>query len=125
MRPRDAFLALFLAAQVGLPLHYYLLRAEPPASYDERFAWRMFSPVRMLKCEYRYAIGGETVSLGSRVHVAWSSLIKRGRAQVAQAVGEHLCAEGRPVTVRLRCKVPGGEHHVIEDGGRDLCAGRP
>jgi hypothetical protein len=47
---RGRFIIAFLAVQLLLPLHYYLVRHDP---HDERFAWRMFSPMRMADCAVR------------------------------------------------------------------------
>lgn len=42
--PRETFIALWVLTQMGLPLHYYLVRKyEDPA--NEMFSWRMFSDV--------------------------------------------------------------------------------
>src|SRR6185369_4719609 len=40
--------ALWLLVHVAIPLHYYYLGDD---LYDERFAWRMFSAVRLQRCE--------------------------------------------------------------------------
>ena len=63
--------ALFVAFQLAVPLSYYL-RADP---YDERFAWRMFSDLRVHHCE---TVATEvrdgqatTVVLGRVIHYAW------------------------------------------------------
>jgi hypothetical protein len=42
-----AFIVVAVLAQLLIPLTYYL-RDDP---YDERFAWRMFSGVRLQECE--------------------------------------------------------------------------
>ena len=41
---RGRFILVFVLSQLLLPLHYYVGRRDP---HDERFAWRMFSPMRM------------------------------------------------------------------------------
>ncbi len=42
--PREAFITLWLLTQIGLPLHYYVVRRyDDPV--NEMFAWRMFSDV--------------------------------------------------------------------------------
>ena len=45
---RRAFILGFLALQLIAPASYYLWRDNP---MDERFAWRMFSPIRLIKCD--------------------------------------------------------------------------
>src|SRR5690349_9855363 len=43
----NAFIALFLAFMLGMPLRYYM----GGRGFDERFSWRMFSTIRMLDCK--------------------------------------------------------------------------
>jgi len=57
------FIAVFVIAQLLLPLHYYLARKDP---HDERFAWRMFSPMRMARCVPSVAID---IAVGDPVFV--------------------------------------------------------
>ncbi|MBW2464764.1 MAG: hypothetical protein JRH11_24155, partial [Deltaproteobacteria bacterium] len=42
-RKKNTLIVAFLAFQLLLPLRYYMGSDE----FDERFAWRMFSPIRM------------------------------------------------------------------------------
>ena len=53
------FIAVFVAVQLALPLHYYLLRDD---HHDERFAWRMFSSTRMLTCTVELRVDDQPVT---------------------------------------------------------------
>lgn len=114
----------FVTIQLLAPLHYYLARDD---KHDERFAWRMFSPMRMMQCDAprgraMFTVDGTPVSLGHTFHEAWIEIAKRGRIVVLEAMAAKLCADhpGAEVRLELRCvdlsRVPesmGGE--------RDLC----
>lgn len=107
-RPRalaNAFIALFLLVQVAVPLTYYLgERVE-----DERFGWRMFSTVRLRRCDVRVSetVAGTSrpVPLTSELHIAWINLIKRGRTAVVHEFLAHRCVESGAdeVLVDRRC----------------------
>lgn len=115
---RDAFIAVFLAVQIALPLHYYMGYSDP---YDERFAWRMFSPTRMLTCEPTFRVGGQPVKLHGQFHEAWIELAKRGRLEVLEAIAQRLCrtTPGAEVVLDLKCKTVDGREERW--GGSDLC----
>jgi hypothetical protein len=115
---RHAFIGVFLAVQVIAPLHYYLLRDD---KNDERFAWRMFSPTRMLTCDPTFLVDGQPARLLGTFHEAWVELARRGRFAVLEAMGARLCAEHPKAEVRLdlRCRTVDGE--VDSWGGSDLC----
>lgn len=99
---RGRFILVFVASQLLLPLHYYLGRRDP---HDERFAWRMFSPMRMTKCVPTITIDGAPVALASQFHEAWLELADRGRFVVLEAMGAKLCHDhpGADVEVALDC----------------------
>ncbi|GEM_PF-1046314 len=128
---RDAFIATWLIVQIVLPLSYYVRAATVPTEgegradlYDERFTWRMFSPVRMLRCTPEYLVNGEgPVSLERHVHSAWISLLKRGRMDVVEAVSGYLCAQPGTESVRLelRCREADGSRVTIVHGAREWC----
>jgi len=84
---------VFLAVQLALPLSYYLGKN----AFDERFAWRMFSPVRMARCQVKVfdaTDGVETeIRLGRRLHIVWINLLKRARPAVIDGVAAHVCAQ--------------------------------
>ena len=87
----NGFIAAFIASQIWLPLSYYL--GNDP--FDERFAWRMFSPVRLAKCSvqaYDYSDGSRTpIRLSAEVHHVWIKLLRRARQPVIDKVAETLC----------------------------------
>lgn len=122
MTLRDALISAFLVLQLLLPLAYYTVRDDP---YDERFSWRMFSDVRMVKCQVGFNRGGQTVTMSQEFHMAWNTLAQRGRGDVIDAIGQSLCdgARGEPVKIRMQCKLADGTQDVLEDGTRDVCAG--
>jgi hypothetical protein len=99
---RGRFILAFLAIQLVAPLHYYLVRRDP---HDERFAWRMFSPMRMAKCEANVAVNGQSINLYSEFHEAWVRLAERGRFVVIEEMAEKLCDDhkGKRVEVSLDC----------------------
>ena len=99
---RGRFILAFLALQLLLPMHYYTVRRDP---HDERFAWRMFSPMRMSRCSAQFSVDGAPVVLGTRFHEAWIEIANRGRHVVLEAMAEKLCADhpGKPVALSLDC----------------------
>ena len=125
MKPRDAFIVAWVCLQMALPLSYYF-RTEKVERYDERFAWRMFSDVRMVKCKAEFFADGEPVTLSREFHMAWDSLIQRGRPQVMQAVTDRLCStrEGSEITLKMRCREPDRSVVVVSSGQDDLCEQR-
>jgi hypothetical protein len=121
VRRRNLFLLAFLAIQLGLPLAYYT--APGRDTYDERFAWRMFSPTRMTQCSFDMAVGGEPVSLDRIFHEAWIGIARRGRRDVVDAMARRLCHDhpGRSVTLTMRCVGVDLIPNTLSHGGRDLC----
>ena len=116
---RGRFIALVVASQLLLPLHYYVLRRDP---HDERFAWRMFSPLRMTTCEPRFERDGKPLALEREFAFDWVRLAQRGRFSVIEAMAARLCAEspGAAIVVTVSCMrhdEPAGTW-----GGHDLCA---
>jgi hypothetical protein len=115
---RGRFILAFLVVQLALPLPYYLVRRDPP---DERFAWRMFSPMRMAHCTPHFALDGTPVSLESKFHEAWIEIAERGRFVVVEAMARKLCREhpGSVVVVSLDCTYLDREPRTW--GGFDMC----
>jgi hypothetical protein len=114
---RGRFILAFVLAQLLIPLGYFG-RRDP---HDERFAWRMFSPMRMVQCHPRFAVDGHAVALDHEFHEAWISLAERGRFVVLEAMAARLCEEhpGKPVTLNMDC-------HYLDRadatyGGPDMC----
>jgi hypothetical protein len=116
---RGWFIAAFLIVQFTLPLHYYLARRDP---HDERFAWRMFSPMRLARCAPKFAIDGKPVNLAAQFHEAWIELAQRGRFVIVEAMAAQLCRQrpGAHVVVSLDCTYLDREPRTW--GGHDLCA---
>jgi hypothetical protein len=112
------FIGAFVVVQLLLPLHYYCVRRD---QHDERFAWRMFSPTRMVRCELTMTLDDQPVVLEQTFHEAWLALAARGRRTVIEAMGQRLCAErkGAVVVARATCTPLRGD--VYHLGGFDLC----
>ena len=115
---RGRFIVAFLAIQLLLPLRYYVAHRDP---HDERFAWRMFSPMRMARCQPHFAVDGKPLELGTVFHEAWVELAERGRFVVVEAMAEHVCKQhpGSSVTVSLDCKYVDRDDQTY--GGYDMC----
>ncbi len=107
----DAFIALFLALQILIPLRYYL----GDDSYDERFSWRMFSAVRVTECDTQAFEtpddGGERrMNLPELLQSGWISNMRRNRDVVVRAYLLRRCEEPgmREVRVVNNCISPEG-----------------
>ncbi len=123
MTLRDGLVVAFLLVQLVLPLHYYTVRED---RFDERFSWRMFSDIRMIKCQASFHQAGRPIKLSGEFHMAWNTLVGRGRGDVIDAVGQELCdtAGEDPVTLRLACRLADGTRQVLSDGSDNLCVAR-
>ena len=101
-------IGVVLALHLTIPLTYYL-REDP---YDERFAWRMFSGIRMHSCEVRVdeRVGSELrpLSITETIPVAWRNLLRRNRRPVILGLLERRCEEPEVEAVVLtnRCVTP-------------------
>ncbi len=115
---RGRFIVAFVLVQLLLPLHYYWARRDP---HDERFAWRMFSPMRMAKCTPKVAIDSQPFALDGAFHEAWLELAGRGRFVVVEAMAARLCAQhpGSSVTISLDCTYLDRDSQTY--GGYDMC----
>jgi hypothetical protein len=105
---------LWLAFHVLVPLRYYALSDHD--LYDERFAWRMFSAVRVQRCEIAVdettVAGTRRVNLTTILPLPWIALVERNRPAVQRGMLAHLCT--RPtapssVEVRSECIEASGE----------------
>ncbi len=114
---RGRFILAFVTLQLLLPLAYFA-RRDP---HDERFAWRMFSPMRMAKCTPAFVLDGKPVALASEFHEAWVELARRGRFVIVEAMGAHLCAQnpGKSLNVTLDCTYLDRPPRTW--GGYDMC----
>jgi hypothetical protein len=82
----QAWLWLVVALQVAIPAAYYV-RADDRD--DERFAWRMFSGVRMRSCsvrvfELKAGARPQQVPLSRSLHSSWIHALERGRRRVME-----------------------------------------
>lgn len=125
MDRRSIFIVVWIALQVAFPLSYYVGQQTRYDAYDERWAWRMFSPIRMVRCQSEFRVGGDAAPLGSIYHATWSTLAARGRPDVLRAIGDDLCRRnpGQGVTLTLVCREADGTRVQLEDGADDLCQG--
>jgi len=107
-----------VASQLLLPLHYYAARRDP---HDERFAWRMFSPMRMARCTPAFTVDDQPFALGREFHEAWIEVASRGRFVAIEAMAARLCAKhpGKAVRVQLTCTYVGRPAETF--GGFDMC----
>ena len=116
---RGWLIAVVVATQLVIPLRYYIAHRDP---HDERFAWRMFSPMRMAQCTPKFERDGAAIQLGDKFHEAWIEIAQRGRFAVVEAMGAELCKRfpNARIEARLDCTYLDGEHH--EYGGYDICS---
>ena len=97
-----AFFVGFLGLQLLIPATYYA----SPDPFDERFSWRMFSAVRVMRCR---PDASETTVDGARrpvalqrvVHQAWITNLSRNRADVIRSFLERRCDEEGVASVTL------------------------
>lgn len=111
-RLSPAWLWLLVALQLAIPASYYLGRDDPD---DERFAWRMFSVVRLKRCE---VAASETDALGSLraieisklLHASWVRSLERGRVSVVEHFLALRCAQRGVAasTLERRCASASG-----------------
>lgn len=110
---RHLAIVVFLAAQFALPIGYYLRHDV----YDERFAWRMFSPTRMVKCQVAFFESTddskqEQLSLSAEVSQPWSGWMRRGHTKIVRAFASYYCKKREAPDARhqlfvdLRCALP-------------------
>jgi hypothetical protein len=117
-RPRraaDLYILAYLVVQVALPLAYYAgLRART----DERFAWRMFSAVRLDPCEVEVSEkvrrdGTPTirkVPIHQILQEGWVHELRRGQPRVVDRFLRRLCEDdgAMEVTFSRRCRPTDG-----------------
>ncbi|HEX7476520.1 MAG TPA: hypothetical protein VF331_01810 [Polyangiales bacterium] len=111
----NAFIALFLAYQVGMPLSYYL----SDRVHDERFSWRMFSTVRLQECDVQVhelaersgTVRERPVVVERDLQIAWIGLLKRLRPAVVEKYLRQRCerAHAQQVTLQGQCVNSNGE----------------
>lgn len=104
---------LWILVHVATPLRYYL----GDDIYDERFAWRMFSAVRVQRCDVAVTevSNGSTrpVQVMQVLPAPWAAQLRRGRGRVIDRFLAWRCdeAESTPDEVRVisSCTSSGGE----------------
>jgi hypothetical protein len=127
----SALIAAFLLFQIAMPLRYYL----GGRGYDERFSWRMFSSVRMQRCEVQVretsADGSDRkLDLERELQVAWIGMLERYRAQVVEELLRKRCAQPgtREVRYTRSCRDTDGSElpkiRATLDCARDVLAVR-
>lgn len=106
-----AGILLVIVWQISVPARYYF-GGDPT---DERFAWRMFSGVRLERCRsqlWRLRAGHppQAVDLSTVVHPAWQTNLRRNRRRVIAALMRHQCrAEpARSLFLMNTCSDAGG-----------------
>lgn len=111
LRASLAALAVWTLIQIAIPLRYYL----GEDLYDERFAWRMFSAVRVQECEIAVAEtrDGHEVALQPMTFLPapWVGLLERSRPAVVRGFLDWRCETGaaseagapEAVSVRSSC----------------------
>jgi len=121
-----AWLWLLVAIQIAIPASYYL---RDTGRDDERFAWRMFSGVRLKRCTalLREQQGGRAVPVPLRgaLHSSWIHAVERGRQRVIERFLSARCDRGADsVLLERRCqRVEPGRPTEIERHHMD-CATR-
>lgn len=101
---------LLVAAQALIPLRYYT--GDDP--FDERFSWRMFSAVRVNRCNLEAFDRTEgrqvPVPLMQEIHVGWITTIRRNREAVMERYLRWRCEEQEVEGARLQnvCISPEG-----------------
>jgi hypothetical protein len=103
--------ALWAALMLAIPLRYYL----GDDAYDERFAWRMFSAVRVQSCqaelEETRAANERVIPLMEVLPAPWAALLERNRIAVAISVLRWRCEQDGVTNVRIRstCRDASGQ----------------
>ena len=110
---------IVVTTQLLLPLRYYLARRDP---HDERFAWRMFSPMRMSRCTPTFMLDDKPLAISQEFHEAWIEIASRGRFVVIEAMAARLCNEhkGSSVKISVDCTYLDSEPRTY--GGFNMCS---
>lgn len=115
---QGAVILLVLASQLVLPIHYYTVRRDP---HDERFAWRMFSPMRMTRCTPKFTLDNQPVDLAKEFHEAWIEIAKRGRFVVIEQMAARLCEKHPNSAVHVVVECQYLDRPAATWGGYDMC----
>jgi hypothetical protein len=109
---------LVLVSQLLLPLHYYTANRD---FHDERFAWRMFSPMRMTKCVPKFSVNEAPIQLSKEFHEAWIEVAKRGRFVVIEEMAAKLCEKNPGASVHVVVECQYLDRPAATWGGYDMC----
>ena len=112
------FIVVFVLVQLLLPLRYYIGHRD---KHDERFAWRMFSPIRMVSCTPRFTVGGTVIEPRNEFHEAWQKIAERGRFVVIEAMGRELCTRYPKSAVVVDLTCTNLDKSIESYGGYDIC----
>jgi hypothetical protein len=115
---RGRFILAFVAVQLAIPLRYYIQHRDP---HDERFAWRMFSPMRMARCTPSFTKDDAPINMTAEFHEAWNELVERGRFTVIEAMGAELCKRYPKTVIRVSLECTYLEDEPRHYGGYDMC----
>lgn len=119
------FIVVAVLAQLLVPPTYYL-RDDP---YDERFAWRMFSGVRLQECELGVfetrGAGEQAVNPYQVVPAGWVEGLKRNRRRVVERYLTLRCEREGTTQVRVenRCVEVDGTPLPLIEVTRDCASG--
>lgn len=126
-----AWLWLVVLAELAIPSSYYLWRSD---AEDERFAWRMFSAMRLRRCELsaRETVAGQQhpLELQHELHASWLGALQRGRQPVIDKFLTRHCVHHPVDAVILirRCTEVDGqqlpERRYVRDCHADRVAGQ-
>jgi hypothetical protein len=109
--------------QVALPLAYY---AGLRAPSDERFAWRMFSAVRLDRCKATVTVEGaapaapRALPLDRVLQHGWVNQLERGQPRVVEGALARACVEPGAVSATLERRCVGEAQTVVRE-----CPQRP
>ncbi|MCA9582314.1 MAG: hypothetical protein KC416_11005 [Myxococcales bacterium] len=99
-------IAAALAIQLVVPLRYYV----GDDRFDERFSWRMFSAIRVVRCRTAlFETKGDQevpVELPKIIHQVWITNLNRNRQSVVDALLQRRCQEPSVSKARIvnRCQ---------------------
>jgi hypothetical protein len=130
-RATNVFIGAYVVLQVALPLSYYLgLRPRT----DERFAWRMFSTVRLDRCEVGLSEtirddvsnSPHPIPLPATLQVGWLTQLTRKQPHVVDRFLAYTCKDDHVIEAKLvwRCVAHDGTREPPDTAFR-LCRSSP
>jgi hypothetical protein len=132
-RVHSLLIGAYLVVQLLLPLRYYLGLAP---ERDERFAWRMFSSVRLQQCTLQLfelvgasSVVNREVPVEQVVGTEWAEILSRGWKNAVDRLLERRCAASpRTMVAGLSrtCRDPGSDQPpTLSTTSRDCRRGGP